>query len=121
MDDVINDKLALRSIFCSYASSHRGNPRFVIDQSRLSGEGVAICAAIPPAPTISGYDLMEKVSIASATIFETFAAHGVSIGESISAAESAGPLGGYIIRKYVDRLSKSGTGDANKLFLRLQL
>ena len=106
--------------FCSYASSHSGNPRFVIDQSRLSGEGVTIDAAILPAPTISGYDLIEKVSIASATIFETFAAHGVSIGESISAAESAGPLGGDIVRKYVDRLSQSRVGDINKLILKLE-
>jgi xanthine/uracil permease len=44
-----------------------------------------------------------------------------SLQDLIAESDAPAQLGGYIVRKYVDRLSQSRTGDTNKLLLRLEL
>jgi hypothetical protein len=39
---------------------------------------------------------------------------------SINVLDAPAQLGGYIVRKYVDRLSQSRAGDINKLILKLE-
>ena len=43
-----------------------------------------------------------------------------SLQDLLAESDAPAQLGGYIVRKYVDRLSQSHTGDMNKLILRLE-
>jgi hypothetical protein len=43
-----------------------------------------------------------------------------SLQDLLAESDAPAQLGGYIVRKYVDRLSQSHTGDMNKLILKLE-